>query len=731
MTSPRLRRPATVMAAVGLTSFAVFSGVPAGAAGDDGVSVVNTETVKIYMTANGKVTSKRVYEQLGLTGNGKVEIRNPVSTDGLRNLDGFAGFDVKDGDQIVNTTVDGRKDLRSVSNFTGKVPLTVEVTYELDGNRIAPADLVGKSGRLKVQFRVTNVTAKEQQVEVPDGEGGTVTRTAEVALPIVGSVSTTAPSSFANVASDEANKAGDGQGGTTLSFTMTLLPPIGDTSTTFGYTANVKDAVVPRIEITALPVDPLKNPTFASAAKSYQSGADTGAELAAGAAQIDSNLLKLRDGAGDLLSGIIRLSDGADELSSGLNNTAVPGSKRLADGAGRLDDGTSEALAGGKKLSNGLSQISGGLGQLADELPAAKPGIEKLQSGLAQILAGFGAAGQTGTLIDGLTQMQAGAQSLSGGLTQLRGNASGGLTQAKGGVDQVQAGLEDAVEAGGSLDQLIGGLGSLAGNATGNCPTTSGPVPCAALAGNLRTGAEASKTSLTTANGALQQISAGLGTAIGALTTQLIPGADQLAVGAGTAKGGAQTLKAGTQQVKDGLTTLQTKLAEAIAGVLKLDSGASQAYDGSKDLVGGLGRLDNGAGELSAGTDRLADGLGTAADGSKQLADGLGQARAAAPALPDGAQRLSEEGTSKLVAAGQDTAVNYGEMVAVLDAGAERAQAESMAIGAPEGALGLTAYSFTITEENGATGRKITRTVAALALLAAAGGLIALRRRKA
>ena len=95
----------------------------------------------------------------------------------------------------------------------------------------------------------------------------------------------------------------------------------------------------------------------------------------------------------------------------------------------------------------------------------------------------------------------------------------------------------------------------------------------------------------------------------------------------------------------------------------------------------------------------------------------------------DGAQRLSDEGTSKLVEAGEETAAKYGVMYATLEAGAERATQEEMIVGAPEGAVGLAAYTFEIGGEDGEGGRNLTRGLAALGLLSAAGGTLFLRRR--
>ena len=453
--------------------------------------------------------------------------------------------------------MDGEKKLRSVSDFNGNLPLDVDVHYELDGRTVKPGDLVGKSGKLEVTFDVENVTGKMQEVEVPDGKGGTVTKTVEVPIPMVGSLTSVAPENFTNVASKQANLAGDGKGGTKLSFTMTLFPPVGSNNATFGYTADVVDGVVPRVDVSALPINPLESPTFASAAKSYQGGADTGEKLTDGAVEIDANLLRLRDGAAELLAGLIKLREGSGELSAGLNDTAVPGSAKLAagaeelssgllrldDGAGKLSDGsqklsggTGDAYAGGKKLTDGLQQISGGLGQLSGQLPGANAGIKKLQAGVDKLIAGMGSVDDPTTLIGGLVQLskglgklETGAGQVEGGLRQL--TAPAGLPAAKGGVDQVRGGLADSLT---SLDTLVATMGQLKAVCAGN-------ALCIQIADGVIAGVNGptgSKARTNAAIGGLDQVSTGLGTAIGGLNTQLIPGMAQISSGLSDAKTG-------------------------------------------------------------------------------------------------------------------------------------------------------------------------------------------------
>ncbi len=139
--------------------------------------------------------------------------------------------------------------------------------------------MVGADGELEVQYTVTNRTAEQRRSATVTATGGEVTETVEVPIPIVGSLTVIAPPGFQDVQSEQANIAGDGKGGTKLSFTMTLFPPLGSTPRMFGYSADISDGVVPRADISALPVNPLASPTFATAANSYQGGAESGATL--------------------------------------------------------------------------------------------------------------------------------------------------------------------------------------------------------------------------------------------------------------------------------------------------------------------------------------------------------------------------------------------------------------------------------------------------------------------
>lgn len=836
----------------------------------DEVVVTDRETVQAYLTPTGEVKVARLYDQVTATGQGTVDIENPVNTDGLRNLEGLGGVEVEDGKAVTKLSVDGEERLRTVSDFDeGDLPVTIEPTFELDGKTYDdPEDLVGKSGELTVTYRVENVTGTPTTLTVQDGKGNDVEKTVDIPTPLVGSLVTVLPKSFYSVKADQANISADGRGGTRMTFTMTLLPPIGSTVAELTYTARVEDAVIPKATVSIAVVQPLKNPSLATAAGSYQGGADTGATLTAGAEEIDSNLLKLRDGAGQLLGGLIQLRDGAQQLNAGLAGEAAPGARRLADGAGeaavgagRLADGLKDAetgsgdLAGGvgqiadgneqlaeafnsptgaqdlvtgsQDLAAGLGLISGGLSTLAsvEGLPKAYAGLQALRFGIDHPI---GAAGPTdpGGLLQGLQQIAAGlsnpacsaanptnpanpcgvkealallAAGLSNpacsladptnptnpcgikeGLTAVAGglnNPACDITNptnpanpcgVKQGVGAVKSGLDAALAAGGSIDQLKGALAAAYALPPSSCgatppPPTAPPVTsCDYIAaaywgiegtGGLRAQSQAASAglgnvvtgldtrlipgvaslisgvnqalgALTSIRSGVNQLAAGAASARDGVKNQVLPGIDQLLAGIAGAVTGVNQLSAGAKTAAAGSGDLADGIAQAGDGAQQLAAGSREAAAGSKKLANGLAaardgsaRLADGNRQISDGAGQLAGGLGDAADGSGRLAAGLEEAADGAPALVDGAQRLSDEGTKKLVEAGNETTIEFGTNFAMIEAMAEITKDGGLPFGAPDGAAGSAAYSFELAAATNEGTKNTTRGLLAIAAL--------------
>jgi putative membrane protein len=891
---------------------------PALAQSDGEPVVTNRETVQAFLTTDGEVDTARVYDQIDAYGTGEVTLENPVSTQGLRNLDGFGRPEVQDGVAVQTLDVDGEARLRTVSDFDGELPVTITPRYRLDGEVVDAGDLVGASGTVEVSYTVENVTGEPTEVTFTDGTGAEVTRTVDVPIPMVGQLVTVLPGTFTEVRSDEATVSGDGRGGTRLSFTMTLFPPIGSTTAEFAWTAQTSDGSLPPATVSVAPVRPLESPSFRGGAESYRGGAETGAELTDGATQIDTNLLRLRDGAAELLDGLVLLRNGADELRAGLQGEAAPGADQLAAGADQaaagadelatgLDDldsgarrlaaGLGEASAGGARLSAGATELYSGLNQLNSRVPALVSGVSQLDSGADQlaagmaalnggltslyaavdtlpedvqealaadpqyqallqaldaVISGIGAPTDTGstTVLGGLNQIDGGLGQVGAGLQQVEGGLrfpggfdatdcavalGGGTPEACGAMDAVQFIAAQLEQGATDLDQLkavFDPLFTLNGCSVLSPPPGAVPAPpanqplveCQLLAtlyfalfseaaespgaqaqvrlaaqalvnvyqgvdgalipgiGALELGVADLQTGVAQlrrvmSNGepqtcdredsdapdacgisqALQLVRAGIPALVEALLFSI---EDSLKAALGTPSPGCDptaTLRCASAALTQGAGALAegTEELDAAApalgdGVQRLADGGAQLADGAGDLLSGLRQLDTGGEELTAGTSRaadggdaladgnaqiadgagqLADGLDDAADGSGQLSDGLVQAADGTPQIVDGAERLSVEGTSLLIAAGNETALDFGERFATVEAATERARDSGMPYGAPEGATGTAAYSIEIAGADGEGARNLGRGLLALGIFGGVAGVTALARR--
>ena len=516
--------------------------------------------------------------------------------------------------------------------------------------------------------------------------------------------------------------------------------------------------------------------------------------LADGAATLVNGILLLNAGAGELSDGLVNdaapgatlLSDGLQELQSQVP-TLTSGVAQLDDGGNQLEDGLQQlqgqvpTLADGvQQLDDGANDLEAGLATLQGNVPALNDGIDQLVAGAKRLEGGIlqlqaELAGPP-SLQQGVDALLAGAKRVSGGLNDLEAALD---AQFGPGLNQLATELGAAAGPGGLADQVVGGIGLIKASRDPVPPPGTGTTPSCgptcqgtadivtsqvntslrqqvqdaadgaadldtAYTNLIRPGIKEISDGVDRTDPADPGLVAGL-TALQALVPKLVGGVDELAAGAtelrkgleklqanaGPLGAGVDQLAAGATQLSDGLSELNANVGPLGSGVDQLTAGAVQLSDGLGELNASVGPLGDGVDQLTDGAGQLADGLGDAAAGSVQLSDGLGDAAEAAPALPEGAQRLSAEGTKLLVEAGDDTALSFGERVAVLQASAERTVDGGLPFGAPQDAIVAAAYRYDLAGATGATAQNTGRLVAGVAIAgAAAVGAGVLARRK-
>jgi putative membrane protein len=137
-----------------------------------------------------------------------------------------------------------------------------------------------------------------------------------------------------------------------------------------------------------------------------------------------------------------------------------------------------------------------------------------------------------------------------------------------------------------------------------------------------------------------------------------------------------------------GAQDLSAGLDELDAGGRRLVTGTATARDGASALADGLVRIDDGA-------SRLAAGLDDAGEGATKLSDGLIAAEDGAESLAEGAQRLTDEGTSALVAGASGATSTPAIAVEHAKAADARGKAgDGLPYGTVDGALASAVYQF-------------------------------------
>lgn len=529
---PALRRIVVLSALAALV--AIPSSLPALARSGTATSIVHRQSVLTELSPSGEVETSRIITQLTVEGDGPVEVALPAqSTSGLRNLEGF-GRPAVDGDTVVwdvDATPDGAQ-RRSVADNTADHPMSIGVTYSLDGEPIEPDAVVGRSGVLTVTLDIENVTAQEQDVVVYDGQGRPTTEPMQVAVPIVGSVTATLDDRFLVTDAPGAKIVGDGRGNTVVDWLLVMFSPIGSEQQTVSYTAQVTDAVVAPVAATFVPVHAGSFPSLRTSQASYTAAKDGLGELTNGALIVDGNVKLLGAGAADLLAGLVQLRDGAEQLNDGLAGTAAPGARTLSDGM-------SQARSGGRELADGLGDLRSGAGRLSDGLTTARSGGGRLASGLRDLDSG------ATRLSDGLTTARSGGGRLANGLRDLddgAGRLSDGAGQLAFGADQLNTSTGELVD--GSAQLATGAAGLLQGlqdfkdgiNAPAGLPSAiAGVVQIRVGVGRLIQGIGAEDTAGTLLNG-IAQLREGLKDVSGG-GTAIAGGAQQLQLGVGKIPG--------------------------------------------------------------------------------------------------------------------------------------------------------------------------------------------------
>ena len=404
----KIKRSLTTSLAVGMS--VMMGAVPVYAAGStDTQDVYKEETVYVNADATGNSDEVTVSDWLKNSGSVSGNLTDESILKEIKNVKGDETF-TENGDQLTWNTAG--EDIYYQGTTDKELPVSVKLTYFLDGKEVKPDELKGKSGHLKIQVQYTN---NEKKTVTVDG------KEEEVYTPFVMMTGMILPNeTFSNVTIDNGKVISDGSRNIVVGFGMPGLKDSLDLDEETRIEAEDKGVTIPEnFEMEADVTDFTMSSTFTVALTDLLDDMDN---------IIDVDSLK------DSLN---ELEDAALEL--------VSGSGTLADGASTLADGVSSYTAGADELNAGIQKYLGSNGELNGSVTEYVNGVGKVVKGVKDYTSG------TNALANGVTSYVVGEQKIAAGAAQLS-QLSKGLEQVQTAVDTLSKAADGKGEA---TDDLV------------------------------------------------------------------------------------------------------------------------------------------------------------------------------------------------------------------------------------------------------------------------------------
>lgn len=406
----KIKHSLTTSLAVGMS--VMMGAVPVYAAGStDTQNVYKEETVYVNADATGNSDEVTVSDWLKNSGSVSGNLTDESILKEIKNVKGDETF-TENGDQLTWNTAG--EDIYYQGTTDKELPVSVKLTYFLDGKEVKADELKGKSGHLKIQVQYTN---NEKKTVTVDG------KEEEVYTPFVMMTGMILPNeTFSNVTIDNGKVISDGSRNIVVGFGIPGLKDSLDLDEETTKEAEDKGVTIPEnFEMEADVTDFTMSSTFTVALTDLLDDMDM------------DNIIDV-DSLKDSLN---ELEDAALEL--------VSGSGTLADGASTLADGVSSYTAGADELNAGIQKYLGSNGELNGSVTEYVNGVGKVVKGVKDYTSG------TNALANGVISYVAGEQKIAAGAAQLS-QLSKGLEQVQTAVDTLSKAADGKGEA---TDDLV------------------------------------------------------------------------------------------------------------------------------------------------------------------------------------------------------------------------------------------------------------------------------------
>lgn len=566
---------------------AVSSSIPAFAA--ETMEVVPSEKEEvIYITLASDGTLKNTYVVNSFYGGEITDYGNYSSVKMLN-----TSVPIEQNGDLITLSTSAQKAYYQGELTDAEIPWNISLRYYLDGKEYSADELAGKSGKLKIQFQITENAACSGTFFDDYALRASFTLDTEQCN---------------NISAPDATVANVGS---SKQLTYTILPSEGIDTT---ITADVTDFEMSAVSINGIHLN-LNVEIDDTELK------DKVSEIIDAVEQLDDGAVELSDGSGELLNGSTELKDGASSLHSGVES---------------LDNGVATLQTGLSTVQDGLDSLMAQSGTLTDGSAQFKAALLTIQTAVNSIsvtsedLSALSTA--SGQIKEAISSLYAGATTLQENLGYAQYKAL--MSQSGLDIDVLKNGNSEAIS---NLSQLISSMQSTVDGLSAMPEADTNQIAqLQAQIGQLEQVIallEGNNAAIGGMESYLDTISAELPTLTGGLSDlntkyeAFDATISQLVSTLGNMTGNLSELAAGINLLVDNYETLDTGIGDYTDGVAQIAAGYSQVMDGVSSLAEGSKELLSGSGELYDGTIELYDGVVSLCDGAQKMAEGTGEFR--------------------------------------------------------------------------------------------------------
>ncbi len=608
---------------------------------ESGLKLMKSETVYANASYTGNIKNITVSDWLKNPGSDGI-IEDISTLKDIKNIKGDQTYSA--AGETVKWQADGA-DIFYQGTTDAALPVTMKVTYFLDGKEISPEALDGRSGKVTIRFDYTNnefrtydINGKKYEVNVPF-------------LVATGMILDT--EKFTNIEVTNGKVVSDGSRCFVLGGALPGFKNSIDLDSFSSDDIDIDIDIPDYFEITADVAGFSLETTVTVVTNEFFNDIDIDTETTIN--DLKNTISELSDASDKLVDGSSVLYDGIETLLE-KSGDMTAGIDKLAEGADTLDKGAKSLDDGAASLKKGISQLSDGIKQLSQSTPALTNGSEEFNNGLKLIQSKLATvtsdASQISQLVTYSSQIKSGIEQLNTGISQLKQSVSSDAmkyTFASNGLDTdtLSAGNKACIESiSTQIAQLTAQLEKIS-----DVPGYEAQVQqlqaqieqlskIVSVLGGDQAYIDTSKKYIDTLGDAVSQLYEGssklyenykqFDSAIGQLAAKLNETTENI-----------QTLKGAIDQLTEAYGGIDN-------GIKAYTSGVTALYNGCDQLTAGVTKLSDGTSSLKNGSSQLTGGISELQNGGKSLVDGISKLRDGSKELKDGMAEFDEKGIQKI-----------------------------------------------------------------------------------